>query len=156
MDREAWCAAVRGVTKSWTRLSYWTYWKNRRKLLFKRRYFLFLISTCKYCLWISIIKKLMIRKKKWFLFKSTTSIPSKSWHNSYLLNTRYCTKNFTYIYSYIPHLDNCSSLWQWYGNFPHFIGNKDEKKGDTQLHTEWKWHGQFWKKWWLKVQTPIQ
>ena len=64
MDREAWGAAVHGVTKSRTRLSNWTYWKNGRKLLFKRRYFLFLISTCKYCLWISIIKKLTIRKKK--------------------------------------------------------------------------------------------
>ena len=36
MDREAWCATVHGVTKSWTRLSDWTYckyfphpWKER-------------------------------------------------------------------------------------------------------------------------------
>ena len=26
MDREAWHAAVHGVTKSWTQLSYWTDW----------------------------------------------------------------------------------------------------------------------------------
>ena len=26
MDREAWCAEVHGVTKSWTRLSNWTEW----------------------------------------------------------------------------------------------------------------------------------
>ena len=29
MDREAWCAAVHGVAKSWTRLSDWTEKKNK-------------------------------------------------------------------------------------------------------------------------------
>ena len=31
MDREAWRAAVHGVTKTWTRLSDWTEWFNRFK-----------------------------------------------------------------------------------------------------------------------------
>ena len=31
MDREASHAAVHGVTKSWTQLSYWTQWKEEKK-----------------------------------------------------------------------------------------------------------------------------
>ena len=30
MDREAWCATIHGVTKSWTRLSDWTDWLTER------------------------------------------------------------------------------------------------------------------------------
>ena len=34
IDREAWCAAVHGVAKSWTQLSNWTDWVYRKCLTF--------------------------------------------------------------------------------------------------------------------------
>ena len=46
MDREAWRAAIHGVTKSWTRLSYWTEMKDN--LLF---IIILLISHSKQCVW---------------------------------------------------------------------------------------------------------
>ena len=35
-DREAWCAAVHGITKSWTRLSDWTDWSTILYLKYTR------------------------------------------------------------------------------------------------------------------------
>ena len=46
MDREAWRAAIHGVAKSWTRLSYWTELKDN--LLF---IIILLISHSKQCVW---------------------------------------------------------------------------------------------------------
>ena len=49
MDREAWCAAIHGVTKSWTRLSNWT--ENLMKSI--------LNSACLFLmLWVMILREL--------------------------------------------------------------------------------------------------
>ena len=45
MDREAWCAAVHEVSKSWTRLSDWTEKYIKNKLWLKIHYFSFLSDT---------------------------------------------------------------------------------------------------------------
>ena len=57
MDREAWCAAVRGVTKSWTRLSDWTELKGYIEILchFSIKLFIFFLIFIVYISWTLIL-----------------------------------------------------------------------------------------------------
>jgi len=65
MDREAWCAVIHGVTKSWTRLSNWTElnWTEPWYMAFLNTYYYFisLHKTVVIELWYS---KLYKKKKK--------------------------------------------------------------------------------------------
>ena len=65
MDREAWCAVIHGVTKSWTRLSNWTElnWTEPWYMAFLNTYYYFisLHKTVVIELWYS---KLYKKKKR--------------------------------------------------------------------------------------------
>ena len=47
MDREAWCAAIHGVTKNWTRLSDWTELNVKQNATHKIRY----------TIWVQVLKE---------------------------------------------------------------------------------------------------
>ena len=56
MDREAWQAAVYGVAKSWTQLSYWTDWSWRHSTInVGRDGFKDISSFHKYCIWYLLV-----------------------------------------------------------------------------------------------------
>ena len=62
MDRETWCAAVHGVTKSWTQLSEWTELKNLINILIHQY------------LTPSLIRKFLMSFKPIILFKNKNEV----------------------------------------------------------------------------------
>ena len=74
MDREAWCATVHGVTKSWTQLSDWTELLTRSSvhqflgldpLLLGSHVFYFAL-LCSFC-WRIFSKSILRKHKRWTL-----------------------------------------------------------------------------------------
>ena len=76
MDREAWNAAIHGVTKSWTWLSNWTElnWNLSLPLSFPLFFPPFLPSFCLGYQWTVFVAREMKRKKCLFSSKSVSNI----------------------------------------------------------------------------------
>ena len=67
MDREAWCAVIHGVSKSWTRLSNWTELKRLLE-----------------CIHIEHVVFLICQRRWWGLDISETSLSSEFSHRKFL------------------------------------------------------------------------
>ena len=75
MDREAWCAAVHGVTKSWTWLRNWTELSTCIRFLPARRFTLLMtFSVQKFILWAQHCKLTILQFKKFILLYRVKSV----------------------------------------------------------------------------------
>ena len=76
MDREAWHAAVHGVTKSWTQLSDWTEMQHFGTLLY-RNFFVSILFPCTFCNY----GKIPEHCKCQFLCKGTLQVGNINWYS---------------------------------------------------------------------------